>query len=53
MTQFKPEDEFVKISLGEYLNLLNYKKELMALHHHGVDNWEYYDDALNDAYPED
>jgi len=37
----------VEISTGEYIDLLRCKEKLMRLENGGVDNWQWYDIALN------
>jgi len=39
----------VTIPFDRYKELLQYEKELNALHNGGVDNWEWYEEALADA----
>ncbi len=39
----------VTIPLEEYTNLVAAKDELDALHAAGVDNWDFYYDALRDS----
>ena len=43
MTQ---NDETVTISYGEYQRLQERSRKLDALENAGVDNWEWYDDAM-------
>lgn len=37
------------MSPERYAELLKAEKTLTALRNHGVDNWEWYDDAMNDV----
>lgn len=39
--------EFVTIPKFVYNNLLKQEEVLVALHNAGVDNWEFYEDALS------
>lgn len=39
----------IKILVSRHNELLQYEKELNALHNGGVDNWEWYEEALVDA----
>lgn len=41
--------DFVSISVEEYARLLDAEKKLYCLECGGVDNWEYYSDALRDG----
>jgi hypothetical protein len=41
-------EEMVTISKEEYDDLLQDQKILQCLQRAGVDNWEWYDDALSD-----
>lgn len=43
------DEEMVTISAKEFRLLNNRSKELLALEAGGVDNWEYYSDALRDG----
>lgn len=46
-------DEDVTIPKSQYELLLRKAKLLRALHNGGVDNWEWYGDAYNEAFPEE
>lgn len=46
---FNNDEEMVTIKASEYRMLLSSQKELMALEAGGVDNWEYYSDALREG----
>lgn len=43
----------VKITMAEYENLIRANRKLNALESAGVDNWEWYDDALEPIRKED
>ena len=38
--------ELITIPLDEYNELYRQAQKLQALENHGVDNWEWYDDAM-------
>ncbi len=46
-------DDTVTITKKEYEKLLRSEKLLDALHNGGVDNWDWYSDAYNEAFPEE
>lgn len=46
------DTETVTIPKKEYEALIRSNKLLDALHDAGVDNWDWYSDAYNEAFPE-
>lgn len=40
----------IRITKQEYVSLLKDRAKLMALEGGGVDNWQGYDDSLNESY---
>ena len=42
-------EEYVTISMKEYLSLIDAKDHLDALHAGGVTNWDWYYESLKDA----
>jgi len=47
------KEKTITITIKEYKRLLKRDKELMLLEAGGVDNWEFYSDALHPDWPED
>lgn len=45
--------EYVTIKKSEYQSLLDESRKLTALENAGVDNWEWYGDAMSEFYGEE
>lgn len=50
MNEFVLEDSKITIEYREYLQLIRDSIKLYALEAGGVDNWEFYDDAVEDFH---
>ncbi len=47
------DDHEILVSAREYRELLRSERKLIALLNAGVDNWEFYDEAMEEFYNED
>lgn len=47
------EEPLIPVTRKRLDELIRKEKLLDALEAHGVDNWEWYDNAYNDAFPEE